>query len=208
MTTAKKTTQTAAKAAQTTAKAAEQATKENIATLHDNVTAFSTTSDQLAKAGSDAVRDFLASSTQELQRNQEKAFSLGREQFEKLTATADKASRSFGEVFSLSKDQLDAVLESSRIATELTKELQEQITTDANELFNENVELSKELLACRNLNELLEVQNRALQSSVTSFFTNSARLTDAWFRLATEVSEPLNAQGNQVVARLNKAFKA
>lgn len=209
MTNAKKTAHTTAKPGQTAAKAAAQAGADAaVETGHDNVAAFTTTSDHLTQAGTEAVRDFLTSSTQELQRNQEKVLSLGREHIEKLSESADKASRSFGEVFSLTKDQVEAVLESTRIATELGKELHEKLVADTNELFNENVELSKELLACRNLNDLLEVQGRAVQAGLSSFFNNSARLTDAWFRLTTEVSEPLNAQTSQLASRINKALNS
>lgn len=208
MTNAKKTVHTAAKAGQSATKTAANATEEAVRAGRDNVASFAATSDQLSQSGTEAVREFLTTSAHELQRNQEKAFSFGREHIEKLSESADKASRTFGEAFSASKEHVDALLESTRLATELGKELQEQLVADTNELFNEHVELSKELLACRNLQEAVELQGRAIQANFTCFFNNSARLTEAWFRLATEVSEPLNAQGSQLATRLNKAFNS
>lgn len=139
--------------------------------------------------------------------SQEKAFSFGREHSANWAASADKTARSVGEAISMSKEQLDAVMESGKIATDLSKSLQESIVGDLKDAFKENVEIAKELLACRTLNEFVTIQNRSLQSNVTRFLNQTAKLTDAWFKLSTEVAEPLSAQASQTAKRVNKTLK-
>lgn len=169
-------------------------------------TAMASTTEQFAKAETEAVKDFLQTGSAEVQRNQEKAMNFGRESMEKWTENTDKAMRSANEAMAMGNDHFNAMLESSKTATEIGKELHESFVAEINELFSENVELSKELLACRSLTDLMDVHNRALQTNLSHFFNNSARMTEAWFKLATEVSEPLNAQASQVSKRLNNAF--
>lgn len=164
--------------------------------------------DQFVKAGTDAVKDFLSAGTQEVQKNHEKVMSYGRQQAEKITKNADKTVRGLSEGLALSKDQVDAVIESGKMATDLAKNLHEQWMSDVNTLFAENVELAKETFACRTLNDVLEVQNRALQSNMSLFFNQSARLTDAWLKLATEVGEPISHQTTKASKKFNSALAA
>lgn len=166
------------------------------------------TPDQFVQAGTEAVKDFLTAGTEEAQRTHEKVLSFGRENMEKWAESADKAARTLGETLALSKEQIDALMESSKLATELGKQLHENLVKDMNTSFSENVELTKELLACRTLDDVMEVQSRALQNQLARFFDQSARLTDAWFKLSTDVVEPLNTQATQVTNRLNKSIAA
>lgn len=213
MTNAKKPTaaKPVAEAVKTTEKAAEKATEKTASAVKSNVSALESravTPDQMVHAGTEAVKDFIAAGTQEAQKTQEKVLSISKENIEKWSETTDRTVRSFVEIFAANQDQVEALLESSKIATDLGRDLQEQLVSEINALFSENVELSKELLACRTLNDLVQVQNRALQSNVSHFFNQSARLSEAWFKLAIDAVEPINTQAAQVTARLNKSLAA
>ena len=180
------------------------AAKNNISALESKAV----TPDQMVHAGTEAVKDFIAAGTQEAQKTQEKVLSMSKENLDKWTKSTDKTVRSFAEIFAVNKDQVDALMESGKIAGDLGRDLHEQFISEANALFSENVELSKDLLACRTLNDLVEVQNRVLQSNMSHFFNQSARLTEAWFKLATDAAEPISAQATQATARLNKSLAA
>lgn len=159
-------------------------------------------------AGSEVVKDFLSAGSQEAKRAQERAFSFGRDHFEKWTAGADKTARKFTESFALSKDGVDALVEYSKIATDLGKEYQEEVTAEWNEICAETVETAKELLACRTLNDYIELQNRLVQTNVNRAVAQSARLTDLWYKLTTEAAEPISAQVNRATQKLNKTLAA
>lgn len=159
-------------------------------------------------AGAEVVKDLIAASTQEAQRAQEKVLSFGREHVEKWTSGADKTARSFTESFALSKDNVDALTEFGKIASTLGKEYQEEVVAEWNAACAETVETAKELLACRTLNDYVELQNRAVQAQLNRAVATSARLTDLWFKLTTEATEPLNSQVNRTTSRLNKVLAA
>lgn len=210
----KSTTDSAAKTADASLKAAENTVKETSQATNKVLPKLSTidskvaTSDQVVNVGTNVMKDFIASSAQEAQKAQEKAFSLGNENMQTFTQTAGKASNSLTEAFSASKEQINAVVESSKIASELGRDLQEQLVSECNEAFNENIALSKDMLACRTLNDLAEIQNRAMQNNVSRFFEQSARITDAWLKLSTTAAEPLNSQAEQASERIKKPFAA
>lgn len=214
--TAKKASKTAKNVQKTTEKATATVAAQSTAAVKEatNNNQFSAleskavTPDHLMHAGTEAVKDFLSAGTQEAQKTQEKVLSFSQENIEKWTQSTDKTVRSFAEIFAVNKEQFDAVMESGKIAGDLSRDLHEQLLKEVNALFSENVELSKELLACRTLNDLVEVQNRAFQSSVSHFFEQSVRLTDTWFKLATDAAEPINTQATQATARLNKSLAA
>lgn len=166
------------------------------------------TPEQMVHAGTEAVRDFIAAGTQEAQKTQEKVFSLGRESVEGWSKAADQVAHSLTQSFSISKDQFDALMESSKIISDVGRELHEQIVSEANAFFSENVELSKDLLACRTLNDLVEIQKRAIQSNISRTLDQSARITETWFRLATEAAEPLSTQASKTSRHLRKSMAA
>lgn len=191
-------------------KTAEKAVQANVkpAPRLSAIESKAATPDQILYAGTEAAKDFITAGTLEAQKTQEKMLNMSAEGIQNLSKNADMATRQLAEAFSVSREQFDALLESGKIAGDVSRELHDRLVTDMNSLFNENVELSKDLLACRTLNDLVEVQNRALQSNLSRFFDNSARLTDAWFKLATEVAEPVATQSSQVATRINKALAA
>lgn len=199
---------TAQKAAIKTTEKAVEATAQTAASQLSALDSNVVTPDHMVHAGTEAVKDFLSAGTQEAQKTQEKVLSFSKENIEKWTQSTDKTVRSFAEIFSLNQAQADALMESGKIAGDLGRDLHEQLLAEINALFSENVELSKELLACRTLNDMVEVQNRAFQSNLSHFFEQSARLTDAWFKLATDAAEPINTQATQATARFNKSLAA
>lgn len=166
------------------------------------------TTDQFVQAGTEAVRDFIAAGTEEAQRAQAKVLSASREQVEKWASTADQSARAVTEFLALGKDSLEAYVESGKIITDLSKELQEDVVASLNENFARNVELAKDLLACRTVNDLVEIQNRSLQANINQITNATARWSDMWFKLTTEAAEPLNAQVAEASQRISKTLAA
>lgn len=157
--------------------------------------------EKFTKAGVEAARENIAISREEAARNQEKIVEASRDHLEQFKAGAS-------EITTLGKQHLETLVETGKSVSETAKELHEQLIAETNELYSENVQFSKELLACRNLGDLAEVQSRAVQSNLTRFFDNTARLTDVWFKLATTAAEPISQQANQVAERLKKNLAA
>lgn len=199
--TVKNTADNVAKNAQ---KHAEEQTKSAFSAIDSNAV----TADHMVHAGTEAMKDFIAAGTQEAQHAQEKVLHLSQESLEKWTQSTDKTLRNFIATFALNTEQVDALMESGKIAGDVSRDLQESLMSELNALYNEQVALSKDMLACRTLNDVVELQNRAVQSTVQHMFNHSARMTEAWFKLATDAVEPINTQATQATVRLNKTLAA
>lgn len=195
------------KSVSATEKAAEKVADNTIRSI-SAVESKVATPEQMVHAGTEAVRDFIAAGTQEAQKTQEKVLSLGRESVENWSKAADQATRTLTQAFSISKDQFDALMESGKIVSDLGREFHEQLVAETNALFSENVELSKDLLACRTLNDLVEIQKRVVQNNVSRILDQSARLTETWFRFSTEAAEPLSTQASKTSRHLSKTLAA
>lgn len=161
---------------------------------------------EFINTGTEVVKDFLSAGSQEAKRAQEKVLSFSREHVEKWASGADQTARSLNEGFAISKEGVDALVEYSKIAGDLSKEYQQEVTAELNEAYAETVATAKELLACRTVKDYVELQTRVFQTSVARAFDQSARLTDLWFKLTTEAAEPLNSQVNRSTQRLNKVL--
>lgn len=159
------------------------------------------TVEKFNKASTDVAREAIAITSEEATRNQAKIVEASRDHFEQVKTGAT-------EIVSFGKQNLEALVESGKAATETAKEFHERLVAETNEVYSENVQFSKELLACRNLGDLAEVQSRVLQSNMNRFFENTARMTDTWFKLATTAAEPLGQQATQVAERLKKNLAA
>lgn len=205
--TAKAAQATSAKAANKTAAAAEAITAKAAHNL-SAIESKAITADHMVHAGNEAVKDFVAAGSEEAQKAQAKALEISKEAVEQWTESTDKSIRSFTEAFALDKEQAEALSESSKLVSELGRELHEEFMSDINALFSENVELGKDLLACRTLNDVMEVQGRVLQNHMAHFINQSERMSNAWFKISTEITEPLNTQAKAFNTRLNKTLAA
>ncbi|MBM3617789.1 MAG: phasin family protein [Alphaproteobacteria bacterium] len=175
--------------------------KKPVPSVKAAVTQTAANIENFTKAGVDAARENIAITRDEAVRNQEKIVEASRDHMEQFQSGVKEIS-AFG------KQHLETLVETGKSVTETAKELHEQLVAETNELYSENVQFSKELLACRNLGDLAEVQSRAMQSNLTRFFDTTARLTDVWFKLATTAAEPMSQQANQVAERLKKNLAA
>lgn len=175
--------------------------KKPIPSVKAAVTSTVANVENFAKANAETVRENIAVTGEEVKRNQEKLVNASRDHVENLQKGAS-------EVAAFGKQHLETLVEAGKSVTETAKELQEKMVAETNELYSENVQFSKELLACRNLGDFAEVQSRVLQSNLNRFFDNTARLTDVWFKMATTAAEPISQQANQVAERLKKNLAA
>ncbi|MCH2546172.1 MAG: phasin family protein [Alphaproteobacteria bacterium] len=206
----KKTIQAAEEAVHTAVNSNQQNAENAIrnTTRLSAVDSLASSPDDLVHAGNAAVKDFMAASAEEAKKTQEKVLSMSKDNVTSLSNNAEKTTRSMSEVFSANQEQLDAVIESSKITSELCRDMQENFVAECNAMFNESVEISKDLLGCRTLNDFVEIQNRAVQNSMSHFFNQSASFADAWFKLATEASEPISTSASEVTNRLSKKIVA
>lgn len=164
--------------------------------------------ENVVKIGGNAVKEFLASGAGEAQKAQEKAFAMGREGAEQLAKSADAVTKLMYEAIGASRDNLETCMECGNMTAALAKDISAEVVESANKVFSESLELSKEFFACRTLNDMVELQNRALRSSVDNFFNQSVKLSGLFFEFSTEALEPINERVAQATEQFSKTLSA
>lgn len=160
-----------------------------------------------AKLGADAVREFWESSNKELRNTQTKFLAIGREASSNLTKTTEAASRNINEVLDISRENVEALVESANLTSDVARSFAEEFYSFANQAFASGVEHSKGFLGCRTMNEVLDLQNKFFLHSVDLVFHQSVKFSDMWFRLANDAAEPLQNRAASASKRLTAAFK-
>jgi phasin family protein len=162
--------------------------------------------ENVVKIGGKAVQDFISSSAGEAQKAQEKAFALSREGAEQFSKSADAAARAMYEAVAISRDNIETCVECSNAGAALAKDISSEVFEFANKAFSEQLELSKELFACRTINDMFELQNRVFKSSVDNLFNESAKLSGMVFEYTSEALEPVNERIAQATDQFNKVL--
>ena len=70
------------------------------------------------------------------------------------------------------------------------------------------MELSKEFFSCRTINDMMELQTRALKSAMDGAFARTSRLSSLVFEYSSEAMEPINERVSQATEQFNKAMSA
>jgi phasin family protein len=176
-----------------------------------NFTAVETTrssAENVVKIGGKAVKDFMSSSADEAQKAQEKVFAMSREGAEQLAKGADVVTKALYETISLSRDNFETAIECGNMTASLAKDVSGELFEAANKSFSDNVELSKEFFSCRTLNDLFDLQNRIVRSSIDNYFNETVKLSGMMFEYTQEALEPINERVAQASDQITKIMSA
>ncbi len=122
----------------------------------------------------------------------------------KFAQAGDKASRSVQEIMSLGSEHMQTISECATATAGVAKDMSQEILQTANSLFSDHVELTKAALACRNMDDMMELQGKASRLAVETVFNESLRLSELAFKYAVDVAEPLQQRFAQMGERLTK----
>lgn len=208
----------APKAAAAAPKAAQKAAgwKAQSASLYgaDNMR---NSAEQMMKASGDMMQPFFGQNGSKMAelfkgafdvKGADKAFAFGNEAANQLNKSASSASRTMNEAAEISRENAEAIVECSNIAVNVSKQMSSELIGFANKAFAQNVELSKQALACRTINDVFDLQNRAMKSNLDSLFSESVKMSEMMFQCASEISEPLNERMAESADRLTKVAAA
>jgi len=139
---------------------------------------------------------------------QEKMTSFARESAEQLSKSTGSAGRALNEAVELSRENAEAAAEVANVSVAMTKEIAAEAISYLNKVFSQNVELSKQVLGCRTLNDMFDLMGRITKTNLDSFFSESVKLSEMIFQCATDVSEPVNDRISETAERITKAMAA
>ncbi len=139
---------------------------------------------------------------------QEKLASFARESSDQVSKASQSSTRATAEAVDVARDNLEAVTEVCNVAVNVSKELMAEMITYSNKQFAQNVELSKQMLSCRTLNDMFDLATRITKANLDGFFSQSVKVSEMLFQCATDVSEPLNERVSETSERMAKAMTA
>ena len=134
----------------------------------------------------------------EIFKSMEKAMTQTKAQYEKLT----------NEAASAGKENVEAILKSTNIWMKGTEDLFKTYMSLTQDTAAKNSEAFKTLLACKNLNELTEAQNKLAQESFDGFMAGATKISELSVKLATEALEPINDQVSKTIRKATDAVAA
>lgn len=125
---------------------------------------------------------------------------------EQLAKASSVASQSFNDAIEMGKENAEAMVESSNIAAGASKTVGAELFNYANKAFSQNVEISKELFACRTLNDMFDLQSRIVKNNIDGFFSESVKISELVFEAANNAAEPLQERMQETADRVNKTL--
>ncbi len=164
--------------------------------------------ESMFKIGTDTVKEFFSSGSEEAQKAHEKLFAIGRESTENASRAVDALTRTLGDFVGVIRENADAAIEVNHIAADIAKSINSELVACANTNFSDNVELCKEAFTCRDINDALDLHSKWLSVNMENFFNQSTRLAEMVFQLATEAAEPINERVAEATERFSKSLAA
>jgi hypothetical protein len=175
------------------------------------------TAEQMMKAGSEMMQQFFGKDAPTFAPqlapgfdnvSAKKVFDASSDAAKQFSKTADTATRTLNEAAEISRENAEAIAACGNIAVNVSKQMGSELMGFANKSFADQVELSKQALACRTLNDMFDLQNRAVKTSLDAFFSESVKMSEMLFQCASDISEPLNDRILESTDRLTKASAA
>lgn len=193
-------------AAQPSAKLATSVANKAAKNTFTAVESTRNSAENVVKIGGKAVKDFMASSADEAQKAQEKVFAIGREGAEQIAKSADAVTKVLYETISIGRDNIETCIECGNLGASLAKDVSSEVFEAANRSFSDTIETSKEFFACRTINDMVELQNKIVKSTIDNFFNESVKLSGMIFEYTTEALEPINERVAQTTEQLSKVL--
>ena len=177
-------------------------------THHAHAGHAATHAKEQAKAGFTAAHEIFASGADEAQKAHDKVMAIGREGAEKFARSAETAAQGMNEAIDIGRGHIQACVECSSIAADMTRSLSTEMLNFVNEMLTQNMEVSQEAMNCRTISDFFELHNRAMQHTMEQFFNESNRFSELFFQYASEAAEPLKERVADATDRLSKVVAA
>jgi len=197
-----------ASASQASAKIASGAANKMTGAAFSAAESTKAAAQNVVNISSSAMREMLSSGTGEAQKAHQKIWEMSQESMENLTRGADMWTKMCMEMVSIARDNVEAMIECANTTAGMCKNISEEAAETCNKQFSEAVELGKEAFACRTINDVADLQGKAVKQALDTCFNESNKLCNLAFECATEAMEPLNERVCEASEKLAKVMAA
>jgi phasin family protein len=172
----------------------EKAFKANQAAAEKAVKAGKETAEKAMKAGSEAVT-----------KAYDQAYSAAKETVQK---TFPQAAARFEELAGLQRANLEALFSAGTVAMKNAETLSEEMLAFNKKAFEESVANAKKLMACKTMQEVVEVQTDLACAQIETTLAHAGKVTDLALKMAGEFVEPMQERFSLAVEKLGKPLAA
>lgn len=121
---------------------------------------------------------------------------------DKAKAALEKSSKAFEELGELTKGNLEAVVESSKIAAKGVESLGQEAADFSRKSFEKTSATMKSFAAVKSPAEFFQLQSDLLSATLDSFASAASKNSEAFLKLASDVSQPISNRVSVVTEKM------
>ncbi|CAA7619869.1 phasin family protein [Magnetospirillum sp. UT-4] len=155
--------------------------------------------EQLAETGrqsAERARRSAEAATEAAARTSERGFSqvadIGRRQADQVRSLMGNSARVYSDVGNVSRDDVDALVQSGARLAKGMQEVSWEVVKYTQQSMQMGMKAANEIMTCRTVDDLLNVQRNFMRQSVDNFLQESARLLEISSDVASEAVNPLS----------------
>ena len=130
---------------------------------------------------------------------------LTKVQKDQMEKAAEQLLKGYGELSSLAKGNVDAVVASGNIVAKGAEEVGQQVAAFTQASLQKQAEAGKALLGLTSFQDLMAFQSAFVKSSFENFVSEATRLQELSVKVTNEALAPINARVNANISVLTKA---
>jgi len=167
--------------------------------------AVDTTAETTIETVRDTVADTVKAGQAAAEKNLAQGLALAKEQFEKA---AQAATKSFDELVSLAKGNVDAVFASAAVVAQGTEQITRAWFALQHSAVEQAAEATRSLFAAKTLREVVDLQSTYSKSAFDGFVAESSKLSELGLKVTNDAVAPIAARVNVAVETLSKPIAA
>ena len=159
-------------------------------------------------AGKETVETVVKAGAEVAAKGVEKAVAMGQEHVAAAVKAGGEAFKNYEDVVAYNKDTVDAFMKANTIMTKGVQDINKVLFGLAQKNMEESVALTKKLFGCKNVNEMVKIQNDLMKANYTKVLDESRKISDMAVKLAEEATAPLADRVTVAVEKVTKPLAA
>jgi len=156
----------------------------------------------------DTMKDMFSSTTEEAQKSHEKVFAMSRESAENIARMADSCTKSMNGTVGFMRSSMEVMIEVCNIMCDVSKSANAELINCMNCNFADNLDVINEACSCRDINDMVEIQDKFINMNLDNYFSQMTKFFDMCFQFSSEASEPLVEHIAESTERFSKSLAA
>ncbi len=158
--------------------------------------------EEVEQKGKDVMSDVIETTKKYTEEAKERFQSAFADMSEKAKAGVEKSTKAFEEFSDLAKGNVEAFVESGKIATKGVESLGQEAAEYGRVTFEKASAAMKSIAAVKSPTEFFQLQSDLLSSSFDAFAKESAKTSEALLKLAGDVAQPISTRVSVVTEKV------